>query len=117
MLTKIKIILAISMMLVLTTCTVPRLTLNRADIARVSSPETAITLVTASESFSQIAQIPARSSSSSAFPSPQPQWQRLDYHTLPTPRILSSLTLNPVNKIMYPPPHEAKADFACVLLQ
>lgn len=87
------------MMLVLTTCTVPRLTLNRADITRVSSPETAITLVTASESFSQLARKPGRSSSSSAFPSPQPQWQRLDYHTLPTPRILSSLTLNPVNKI------------------
>jgi len=99
MLTKITKILAISMLLALTTHTGLRLTLNQADITSVPSPVTAITPVTTAESFSQLTQIPTRSSSSSAFPSPQPLWQRLDNHTLPTPRIGSSFTLNPINKI------------------
>ena len=37
--------------------------------------------------------------STSFFPSPQPVWQRLDYPTLPSGRIGSSLAYNPLNQI------------------
>jgi hypothetical protein len=73
---KIKKIFAVCMVFVLIACTGTELALNRVDPANASALE-----------------------AESSLSSPQPEWQSLEFPILPPPRIGSSLTLNPINKI------------------
>ena len=73
---KIKKIFAVCMVLVLIACTETELALNPVDHAYASSLEAATSLS-----------------------SLQPEWQNLEFPILPLPRVGSSLTLNPINKI------------------
>jgi hypothetical protein len=97
MLTKIIRILIACMVLVLTGYSETELAFNRVDIASASSPKAATSLVTTSGPISQL--ILTHRQSPSSLPSPQPEWQSLDFPVLPSPRVGASLTLNPINKI------------------
>ncbi len=97
MTTKIRRILTACMVLVLIAYTETELALNRVDIASASSFEAATSLVTTLKPTSQLN--PARWQSSSSLPLLQPEWQNLDFPVLPSPRVGSSLVLNPLNKI------------------
>jgi len=71
--------------------------LGKVDVESTPSFEVGTVLTTISERFGQSIFIQQRFPVSS--PSSQPEWQRLDFPFLPSPRVGSSLILNPINKI------------------
>jgi hypothetical protein len=99
MITKIRRILTACMLLVLITYTETELALNWVDIARASSLKATTSLVTNLEPTSQLN--PDQWQSPFPLPLSQPEWQKLDFPVLPSPRVGSSLILNPINKIAY----------------
>lgn len=70
---------------------------NQGGAASAFSHEAGASLITASASVHPL--ILPQQQSPSYLPSLVPTWQRLDFPVLPSPRIGSSLTLNPVNKV------------------
>jgi hypothetical protein len=97
MFTKIRRILVVCMALVLIAYTQTGLALDRVDIAKASPLRTATSLVKTSEPINQLD--PTQWQSPSSSPLSQPKWQNLDFPVLPSPRVGSSLILNPINKI------------------
>jgi hypothetical protein len=73
------------------------LTPYQAGIASASPHEAATSVVATSAPVHQLNL--SQSQSPSYLPSLVPTWQRLDFAVLPSPRIGSSLTLNPINQI------------------
>ncbi|MBW1999801.1 MAG: hypothetical protein JRJ29_17795 [Deltaproteobacteria bacterium] len=94
---KNKKILVVCIVLVLVAYTMTELAQNRVGVASASSCEGVASLVTNSRAISQL--VLAQRLSPAYLLLPQPDWQRLDFPVLPSPRIGSSLTLNPINKI------------------
>lgn len=96
MLTNIRRIL-FAMTLVFINCTGTELAINRVDHPSASSSEKATSLVMISEPISQ--RFFTQIYSPSPLLSLQPEWQRLIFSVIPSPRVGSSLVLNPLNKI------------------
>lgn len=94
---KIRIIFLSCIVLVLIANKQAEMMLNRVSVGIASSHKVETSLETKSGPFSQ--PVFTQQKSPSSLSSPQVEWQRLDYPVLPSPRVGSSLILNPVNKV------------------
>ncbi len=100
MLTKIKLILAICMVLVLIILPEPILALNnQVYSANAYTPETTTPLISRVEQHTELNPTPGKALIPSSLTLPQPEWQSLNFPVLPPPRIGSSFAINPINKV------------------
>jgi len=89
--------LSVSVVIVILTIIMASLTLGQFDLGKASAPMKAISLVAASGASNPLA--PPAKWTPSSLSSLQAEWRSLESPILPSARVGSALTLNPINKI------------------